>query len=336
MHIVKRGVTYMSKILLLGAAGLVLLGGSAGAQVLERRATMVGGGNPNGGKCTIEVVVDEAAEVEIRGDRAVLRNLAGQPPQWRRFQCSGVLPPNPTDFRFQGVDGRGRQELVRDPRNGGTAVIRIEDPPGGAEGYTFDIMWNGYGNAYPSDRGGFNGGLNAGPGAFSTDRAIDICRNEVRRQAAERFGTPEIDLRDIHMEDNPGRRDWVVGTFFLRRDRDRDQPHRFACSVDFNDGRVRSVEIDAGERDRGYNSGFPEQRGGERIAVDSCQRAVVDRIRQRGYGEVNVDSIRVDGRDGFVVGDATGRRGRDFDSYSFSCRVDFRDGDVRSVDVNRR
>jgi hypothetical protein len=124
------------------------------AQTLERRASLRGGGRPGEGKCTIEVVVDGAAEVEVRGDRALLRNLSGQPPQWRRFECSGPLPGNPANFRFQGIDGRGRQDLIRDPRNGGAAVVRIEDRDNGSEGYTFDLIWSG---AYPGgqvpDRG---------------------------------------------------------------------------------------------------------------------------------------------------------------------------------------
>jgi hypothetical protein len=54
------------------------------------------------------------------------------------------LPRNPGDFRFRGVDGRGRVELVRDPSSsGGTAVVRIEDSKGGREGYTFDLEWRG-------------------------------------------------------------------------------------------------------------------------------------------------------------------------------------------------
>ena len=122
----------------------------AQAQVSERRASMRGGGNPYNGKCTIEVVVDGSAEVEIRGDRAVLRNLDGRPPEWRRFECTGVMSPNPGDFRFQGIDGRGRQKLVRDPRgNRGVAVVLLEDPDNGAEGYTFDIMWNANGSSGP-------------------------------------------------------------------------------------------------------------------------------------------------------------------------------------------
>jgi uncharacterized protein YfkK (UPF0435 family) len=123
------------------------------AQPYERRATFRGG-NPNEGKCTIEVVVDGAAEVEVRGDTAVMRNLSGQPPQWRRFECSGPLPANPGNFRFKGIDGRGRQQLIRDPRSGGSAVVRIEDPDNGSEGYTFDLIWNGAAPQGPDrDRG---------------------------------------------------------------------------------------------------------------------------------------------------------------------------------------
>jgi len=125
--------------------------GLLNAQAFERRATYRSGGDPNRGKCTIEVVVDGAADVEIRGDNAVLRNLSGQQPQWRRFECNGPLPPNPVNFRFAGVDGRGRQTLIRDPRNGGVAVVRIEDRDNGSEGYTFDIFWEN-GGGYPPPR----------------------------------------------------------------------------------------------------------------------------------------------------------------------------------------
>jgi len=122
------------------------IAGSASAQTFQQRAVFTGGGNRDEGQCVIEVVVDGAAEVEVRGDTALLRNLSGQPPQWRRFECTSVMPQNPVDFRFAGVDGRGRQQLVGDPRNGGVAVVRIEDPASGAEGYTFRLTWrtNGY------------------------------------------------------------------------------------------------------------------------------------------------------------------------------------------------
>ena len=132
-------------------AVLVTSFGVARAQSEERRAVLRGSGGSDRGKCTIEVVVDGSAEVAVRGDRAVLRTLDGRPPQWRRFECSAIMPVNPANFRFEGVDGRGRQQLIRDPRSGSPAVIRIDDPDSGSEGYTFDLTWSGF------DTGGFQG-----------------------------------------------------------------------------------------------------------------------------------------------------------------------------------
>jgi hypothetical protein len=120
------------------------------------RASIRGGGGGDRGKCTIEVNVDDAAEVEISGDMGRLRTLAGQPAEWRRFECSSVMPRNPAQFRFQGIDGRGRVQLVRDPRQTrGVAVVRIEDTKGGREGYTFDLEWEGGGGFGPDRRGDF-------------------------------------------------------------------------------------------------------------------------------------------------------------------------------------
>lgn len=125
------------------------------------RAIMKGNSNSDRGKCTIEVNVDDVAEVEVSGDMGRMRTLAGQPSQWRRFECNSLMPRRPNDFRFTGIDGRGRMTLVRDPRDGGPAVIRIEDPKGGYEGYTFDLEWRGGSDDYnrpgygPGDRPGY-------------------------------------------------------------------------------------------------------------------------------------------------------------------------------------
>jgi hypothetical protein len=132
---------------------------------------LTGGDNRDEGRCAVEVVVDGAAEVEIRGGNGVLKNLSGQPPQWRRFECTSLMPPNPGDFRFAGVDGRGRQQLIGDPRNGGAAVVRIEDPDGGAEGYTFDLTWRN--NAFPNTQTGrqdFRDHRQPEPDVFHRDR----------------------------------------------------------------------------------------------------------------------------------------------------------------------
>jgi hypothetical protein len=337
----------MKKGLTIGITILAAIATPVSAQNLQRRATMVGGGSPDRGKCTIEVVVDGGAEVEIRGDTATLRDLKGQIPQWRRFECTGVMPNNPMGFRFAGVDGRGSQQLVRDPRNGGVAVVRIQDPDNGAEGYTFDIMWGGAGAQTedrsvrgPEDRDRDRGGRQR----FSQDDAMRSCQDAVRQQAAERFNARDIAFRRVEATDNPGPRDSVNGVFDVRRE-GRDQAFRFSCSVNFDSGRVWNAAIEplggdhGGQRDDRYR-GDRDVRGnpGDR-AIGSCQRAVEERIARDGFGDVRIESIRVDdrpGRNDWVIGDARAdsRNGRA--AFTFSCSVDLADGDVRSVDVRAR
>jgi hypothetical protein len=132
------------------AGGILLAAPVFAQQVSTYRAQIRGGGDH--GKCTIEVDVDGVAEIEIQGDQGRMRTLSGNPSGWRRMECNQPLPPNPQGFRFSGVDGRGRQTLLRDPSsNRGVAVVRIEDPQGGHEGYTFDIEWGGGGGGYRPD-----------------------------------------------------------------------------------------------------------------------------------------------------------------------------------------
>ena len=243
------------------ALGLTLVSASF-AQTFPRQATMVGGGGPDRGKCTIEVVVDGAAEVEVRGTSAILRNLSGAPATWRRFECTGALPQNPAEFRFAGVDGRGRQTLIRDPRNGGVAVVQIEDKDNGSEGYTFDLFWGGY-------NGGGGGGYSEAPRpqvrrddqpyyrpnyrdsdyyrryrhGFGVDQAVSLCQQSVLATAQRRFRNRDIHINRISIDDGPGRADWVVGTLDVPR-RDHEERFRFSCSVDFESGRIRTADIE--------------------------------------------------------------------------------------------
>jgi len=349
----------------------ILIAASAFAQPYQRRAQIVGGGNSDRGKCTIEVVIDGAAEVEIRGDTGTLRNLSGQPPQWRRFECTSAMPANASNFRFAGVDGRGRQELVRDPREGGVAVIRLEDPQGGSEGYTFDITWNnggggGYGdrnppvvdrNPPPGDRyppsgdrtppnpGGYgdrNGGRPGWQPGFNrrmpADEAIRVCQESVLQQAEERLHTRQVSFQRVTIDDNPGRNDWVIGSFEVRRS-NRDERYRFSCSVDFESGRVRSAQFDPVD-----GGGFrPNDRwgngSGSNVAIQTCERAVEQRIRRDGFSNANFEAVKVDnraGRNDWITGSvrADGRyRNQRFD---FSCSANLDNGSVRVVDVTRR
>jgi len=318
---------------------LAAITASVYSQGFQRRAAITGsGGDP--GKCTIEIVVDGAVEVEVRGDLGTLRNLAGQQPQWRRFECTAPMPLNPAEFRFSGVDGRGKQTLVREPGNGGGAVVRIEDPQGGTEGYTFDLTWRGAGypgapngapGSYRPDdrRGAGDRGFNR---AFSADQAVQVCQDAIRQQATQRFRNQDIAFRRTTLDDNPGRNDWVVGSFAIRRGPNREEEYRFSCSVNFDNGRVRSAQIEPLQGDR-YQPPVPGGNGG---AVQACQRAVEDKIRNEGYDRVSFGAVRADdrpGRNDRITGTARadGRNGSD--SFDFACRVDLQSGAIRSVDA---
>jgi len=137
-----------SKTYLILTGALALVSASAIPAVAQSQnieARISGGGGS--GKCTVEVVVQGSAEVQIRGNQGTLRTLSGNPAQWRRLDCNQPLPSNPTNFKFTGVDGHGRQGLSADPNsNNGVAVIHIENTTGSNEGYTSDITWNGGNN----------------------------------------------------------------------------------------------------------------------------------------------------------------------------------------------
>ena len=243
------------------------------AQNYPRQAAMVGGGggDQGRGKCTVEVVVDGAAQVEIRGTSATLRTTSGRPAQWRRFECTSPMPASPQDFRFAGVDGRGRQSLVRDPRNGGVALIEIEDKDNGAEGYTFDIFWDtrdqrgpgpggvvydNRGAPPPIDRGDSYGQYRPNyrdsdyyrryRHGFSVEESIRICEQAVRIQASRRFPrAQDMHFHRTAVDTAPGRQEFITGVLDVHRGNGEEQRFPFSCSVDFESGRVRTADLDS-------------------------------------------------------------------------------------------
>lgn len=128
-------------------------------EITDRRTPTRRGSAGSGGKCTIEVEVDDVAEVEIFGNQAQIRTLAGGAASFRRFECNQDIPVNPSDFRFQGIDGRGKQTLVRMPGPRVPAVVRIEDSKGGRHGYTFDFFWQGVAGPWNNSGGSGGGGI---------------------------------------------------------------------------------------------------------------------------------------------------------------------------------
>jgi hypothetical protein len=255
-------------------ASLVLTIPGSAQQQSTRQAQI--NGNAVDGKCTIEVVVDGAAEVEVQGTTGRMRNLSGSRPEWRRFVCNGRMPNNPADFRFRGIDGRGDVQLIRDPRQGGPIVFRIEDPKGGREGYTVDLEWRGGSNnnggqwdsqdnrgwrgpGYSGQNRNNNNNNNPGPGfnngnldrryyesngrwnSAGTARAIQICQSAAADRM-QRDGFKNVKFRNVSPDNNPGRNDWVVGSATAKQGR-RNSNFQFSCSADLSTGQVRTIEV---------------------------------------------------------------------------------------------
>lgn len=228
------------EILLLSAVSL-----AAFAQPAERRATITGGGRGDDGKCIVEVAVDGSADIEIRGDRGLLRTVTGQPSTWRRFQCTSVMPAFPDEFGFRRVDGRGNQELVQEPRSGrGAAVIRIQDPRGGADNYAFEIEWRGNRGQFdpgPPPGDGPGRGVGFGGGWASAD-AISACLSAVELRG-RREGYRDLRFGVMRADERPGRADWIVGTVRARRGPGRPEDLEFSCAGDLETGNIRSVQL---------------------------------------------------------------------------------------------
>jgi hypothetical protein len=336
------GRCIMYRHLCLKIVAFAILVGPMAGQVYEKRATVLGPVSGGHGKCTVEVVVDGTTDVEIRGDQAVLRNVNGQAPQWRRFDCTGPLPTNPVDFRFSGVDGRGSQQLIRDPRTDGVAVVRITDRQGGPEGYTFDITWSG-GSVNSNERiySGqnrnepyYDRGGPGGPGRLiSTDEAIRICEDAVRQEAAQRFRMRDIEFRREAAEDNRGPRDIVAGTFVSRIGQR--GSHRFSCTMNLNTGRLQAVQIDD-QQIGGLTTPLSGYAGATYATPNmrACERAVQGRVRRDGYQRAVIGRMDSDSPNR-IVGTVTADRGNASDMFDFACFVN-PNGTVRSVQVDRR
>ncbi len=319
------------------------------AQVPDQiRQATIGGSRGTSGKCTIEVRVDITAEVDIAGDSGRLRTLAGQPATWTRMECSDPLPYRMSDFRFTGVDGRGTQRLVQDPRNtNGVAVIRIEDPKSGAEGYTFDIEWRDGSGGYPTNpfansRDRDNGRIfgRNGPRNISNERAIELCRSEVRVRAERDYGMRNVDVTAAAIDSTAGRNDWVTGSLRERNQYRRNSGYRFNCGVNYTSGQVHTVELmqpDGTPLRQGNNQNGNNQPYDQNRVLRACQDAVVSRTSRDGYENVRFISTGIDNnRSGWVTGSITANRGPVGDTFDFGCSMDFRSATVRNVELNRR
>ena len=124
-----------------------------------------------------------------------------------RLKCNQPLPLRPNNFRFKGIDGRGRQTLVRDPNsNNGIAVVQIVDNRGGMQGYTGDIIWDG-GSGTWNGSGWGGGGWNNNNNNNWGNNLISNCQRNIRNQISSRYGG------SVSFNGNPSQRQ--AGSFVM-------------------------------------------------------------------------------------------------------------------------
>ncbi|MCL4794154.1 MAG: hypothetical protein KJZ84_06310 [Bryobacteraceae bacterium] len=155
---------------LLGAVvGVMLAGGVPLAaqgdwQEIQPKRTRDYDDRKSEGYCAIRVWVDDLVIIHTRGNRVAFETVRGQRAKDAGTECSQPLPGADaiSDFRFRGIDGRGRVELLEEPdrRNRFTAIVRIEDPRSGGQEHHFRLTWRNLrpGSAPGGDWGGWGRG----------------------------------------------------------------------------------------------------------------------------------------------------------------------------------
>lgn len=168
-------------------------------------------------------------------------------------------------------------------------------------------------------------------------QAMRTCQDGVRSNAADRFGTLDIQIRSTNLVEQPDARDHITGTFTVSPSLDREETHTFACMVNSSTGELRWADIDP----QSTVNSFSADRSAytDTDAMDACRDAVVGRIHDLGYAGVDVRSIRVDNspeRNDWVLGEADAGHGNRSAIFDFTCRVNRYTGSLRSVDVTGR
>jgi hypothetical protein len=201
------------------------------AQTTHRRAVLAYASDPAEGHCTVSVLVDGAADIEIRGDDATMRNVTGYTPRWQRFDCTGPMPVAAADLSLRAIEGNGQITLSRDPYRPGLSTVRVTNLEGGDRLFTFELSWSPSRPAYSSgeaDR------------SVVDDDAIQSCRTAVENRIRNdgyryvRFGSVAMDDRGIS--------DRVTGTASAS-DSYRTAVFDFNCHVSTTDGQVRTVGL---------------------------------------------------------------------------------------------
>lgn len=163
------------------------------------------------------------------------------------------------------------------------------------------------------------------------------CNEPLPERNMDGFNFEVLDRRgDIVLLSEPSRRNGFRAIVRIRDNESGEGRYHFRLSWRMDGGGSRYGNEPGFGRDEGRRSGD----SGLATAIAVCRDAVEERIaNDYRFDDVEIQNARADngpGRNDYIVGEATARRGRSTAFFSFVCRVDFSSGRVRTVDVRRR
>jgi hypothetical protein len=112
---------------------------------IQFTARKMSGDAPRGkGQCDIRLLVDDAVEVSVHGDRVDVHNMSGGDARDDGSECSAPMPASDFEgFQFSVKEKRNEIRLTEPPsqRNGYRAVVFIRDSATGEGRYAFRLSW---------------------------------------------------------------------------------------------------------------------------------------------------------------------------------------------------
>lgn len=207
---------------------------------------------------TSAVLIDDEAEVSVRGETVQIRTLRGRDGRDAGSECNVPLPTRGVSgFNFQVLDRRGEIALLAEPspRTGNSSVVRIRDSQSSEGRYHFRLTWNDQGYSQ-NDRGGFPGNNPRGRGygrggrwgsqglRFGTDDAINMCGDAVRNNISSRlrFNYDNVEILNARPSNRGGWNGGIAGDAAVRRG-SFSQLFTFDCQVDYSNGSIISLDV---------------------------------------------------------------------------------------------
>lgn len=175
---------------------------------------------------------------------------------------------------------------------------------------------------------------------MASEDALKMCHDQIRKDASARFGSANIVFRNTNLNESEDAEDSISGTF-LATGNGNSGVHKFDCSVDVDNARLRWTRIDSRKAAASAAPAAPAGEAGYADAelMDMCRTAVRSRIYNHGYIRTKFNTIsgeKTEGTTYLVDGKATGETGGHEAIYEFSCRVNRSTGAVESVELKAR